>query len=71
MNCAAVSAAVQKGQPCRSNPPPRLIEPFGVQFDLATGIMLDPHDHIVRCAADMRGYYADEEALERLIAEQE
>ncbi len=30
--------------------------------------MLNPQDHIVRRAADMRGYYADEKALERLIA---
>ncbi|MHB0958049.1 MAG: glucose-6-phosphate isomerase family protein [Pirellulaceae bacterium] len=51
-------------------PTTSLIEPFGVQFDLAAGIMLDPHDHIVRYAADMRGYYADEDALERLIVEQ-
>ena len=49
-------------------PTTSLIEPFGVQFDLAEGIMLSPQDHIVRRAADMRGYYADEEALERLIA---
>ena len=33
--------------------------------------MLDPHERIVRRASDMRGYYADEEALERLIAAQD
>ena len=49
-------------------PTTSLIEPFGMQFDLAQGIMLHPHEHIVRHAAEMRGYYADEEALERLIA---
>ena len=45
-----------------------LIDPFGVQFDLAEGIMHDPQDQIVRHASDMRGYYADEAALEQLIA---
>ncbi|MHB8969107.1 MAG: glucose-6-phosphate isomerase family protein [Pirellulaceae bacterium] len=55
----------------QSKPTTSLIEPFGVQFDLTAGIMLDPHDHIVRYAADMRGYYADAEALERLIVEQD
>ena len=50
------------------NPHTSLIEPFGVQFDLAAGIMYDPQDHIVRRASDMRGYYADEGALEELIA---
>ncbi len=64
-------AAVKKGTNMQIKPTTSLMEPFGVQFDLAAGIMLDPHDHIVRCAADMRGYYADGEALERLIAEQE
>jgi glucose-6-phosphate isomerase len=45
------------------------LEPFGVQFDLVRGIMQDPQDHLVRRAAEMRGYYADETALERLIAD--
>ena len=49
-------------------PTTSLIEPFGDQFDLAEGVMLSPQDHIVRRASDMRGYYADEKALERLIA---
>lgn len=48
--------------------PPSLPEPFGVQFDLAAGVMFDPHEHVVRRASDMRGYYTDAEALERLIA---
>jgi glucose-6-phosphate isomerase len=52
----------------RINPKTSLIEPFGVQFDLVEGILRDPADHIVRNASDMRGYYADEEALQRLIA---
>jgi glucose-6-phosphate isomerase len=44
------------------------IEPFGVQFDLVEGIMHDPQSRIARRASDMRGYYADADALERLIA---
>ncbi len=52
------------------NPKTSLIEPFGVQFDLAAGIMRDPHDCIERHASDMRGYYADETALEQLITAQ-
>lgn len=44
------------------------IDPFGVQFDLAAGIMENPAAQIARRASDMRGYYADEAALERLIA---
>lgn len=50
------------------NPETSFIEPFGVQFDLAAGIMANPAGHIARRASDMRGYYADEAALERLIA---
>ena len=42
--------------------------PFGVDLDLATGVLRDPASHVVRRASDMRGYYADEEALQRLIA---
>jgi glucose-6-phosphate isomerase len=45
------------------------MQPFGKQFDLARGVMLDPHECIVRRASEMRGYYADDAALERLIAE--
>lgn len=46
-----------------------LIEPFTVTFDLAEGVMENAQNHQVRHASDMRGYYADEQALERLIAE--
>jgi len=49
------------------SPRTSLIEPFSVQFDLAAGVMLHPHAQIVRRASDMRGYYADEQALEQLI----
>src|SRR4051794_124700 len=45
-----------------------LIEPFAVDFDLAAGVMLAPKTHLVRRAADMRGYYRDAAALDRLIA---
>ena len=55
----------------QTKPTTSLIDPFSVQLELATGIMLNPHDHIVRRAADMQGYYADEAALQRLIAEQQ
>ena len=47
------------------------IEPWGVQFDLAAGIMQQPAARIARRASEMRGYYADHEALERLIADQD
>lgn len=46
---------------------PSLMQPFAQQFDLAEGLMLDPHQHVVRRASDMRGYYADGAALEALI----
>jgi len=51
-----------------TDPKTSLLEPFGVQLDLVEGVMRDPEDHIVRNASEMRGYYADERALERLIA---
>jgi len=43
--------------------------PFSLDIDLAEGIMRNPTNHIVRRASDMRGYYADEAALDRLIEE--
>jgi glucose-6-phosphate isomerase, archaeal len=49
---------------------PTLLEPFGVDFDLEKGVMLDPKNHLVRRASDMRGYYEDAGALEKLIQEQ-
>jgi len=42
--------------------------PFGVELDLATGAMSDPDRIIERKTSDLRGYYADSAALERLIA---
>ena len=41
--------------------------PFAVQFELAEGTMSNPRDHIARRASDMRGYYADPQALESLV----
>lgn len=42
--------------------------PFGVAVDFATGAMEAPDRVIVRRASDLRGYYADVAALEKLIA---
>ena len=47
-----------------------LIEPFSVGIDVEEGSMDAPQNHVVRHASDLRGYYADEKALERLIEEQ-
>ena len=41
--------------------------PFGTDFNLAQGIMQDPDSHIRRMTSEMRGYYADGDALEELI----
>lgn len=46
-----------------------LITPFSFDLDLINGIMLEPDRCTVRNASSMRGHYADEAALERLIAE--
>jgi glucose-6-phosphate isomerase len=43
--------------------------PWGVDIDLADGAMRDPDRVLVRRASDMRGYYRDEAALKRLIAQ--
>jgi glucose-6-phosphate isomerase len=43
-------------------------DPFAVEFDLDQGVMQQATRHTVRRASDMRGYYADPAALERLIA---
>ena len=44
-----------------------LVSPFGIDFDLAAGVMKCPDKHLVRRASDMRGYYSDAEALEGII----
>jgi glucose-6-phosphate isomerase, archaeal len=51
-------------------PTTSLIQPFSVQLDLAEGRMADAHARIARNASEMRGYYADQQALERLIESQ-
>ena len=48
----------------------KLMDPFSVEIDLDKGIMKEATNHLVRKASDLRGYYADEAALERLIVEQ-
>lgn len=50
-----------------TRPTTSLLYPFAQQFELAEGVMSDPADHIVRRVSDMRGYYADGDALEALI----
>ncbi len=50
-----------------STPETALMEPFRVHLDLAAGILHDADPPLVRRASVMRGYYADAEALERLI----
>jgi glucose-6-phosphate isomerase len=45
------------------------MSPFGVEIDFQSGDMLRPERTVVRRASDMRGYYADADALERLIRE--
>ena len=45
------------------------MRPFGIDIDLATGEMPEAKNHLIRRASDMRGHYADENALEKLIAE--
>jgi glucose-6-phosphate isomerase len=49
-------------------PETTFIEPFGVSFDLARGMMHDPKSHLVRRASAMRGHYRDAAALEALVA---
>jgi glucose-6-phosphate isomerase len=46
-----------------------LINPFGVAMDLEQGLMARATNHLVRRASDMRGYYKDEGALQRLVTE--
>lgn len=46
-----------------------LIEPFSVEIDLDVGTMPRATNHLVRKASDMRGYYRDAAALDRLIRE--
>jgi len=43
------------------------MNPFAIAIDLENGIMVNPTNRTVRKASDMRGYYADGQALESLI----
>jgi glucose-6-phosphate isomerase len=47
------------------------IDPFAIDIDLQNGSMPGATNHLVRRACDMRGYYLDGSALERLIAEKD
>jgi glucose-6-phosphate isomerase len=49
----------------------QILQPFSVGIDLVDGAVDQPDRHLVRRAADMRGYYADERALEHLISGQQ
>jgi len=44
------------------------VQPFGLEINIQTGEMLEPERAVIRRASDMRGHYADAEALERLIS---
>lgn len=46
------------------------LQPFSVEVDLDTGEMANPANHIIRRASDMKGYYANEDALNKLIEQQ-
>lgn len=48
----------------------QLMNPFGIEIDLENGLIPAATDHLVRTASDMAGHYADSDALEKLIAEQ-
>ncbi len=54
----------------RIKDPTSLIERFTEFADLKTGILKDAKVHLERKASVMPGYYADEQALEKLIKEQ-
>jgi len=54
-----------------TTPETSLIEPFSVAYDLEQGLMHNAKNHLLRRASDLRGYYADAAALERLIAERQ
>lgn len=45
-----------------------VMQPFGVDIDLATGIMEEPDNHLIRRASSMHGHYQKEDALKALVA---
>ena len=46
------------------------MQPFSMDIDVETGVIKNPGRVLVRKASDMRGYYSDEGALEKLIDEE-
>ena len=52
-----------------NDPATEVISPWSIDIDLVSGAMRDPDRVLVRKPSDMRGYYKDAEALERLIAQ--
>lgn len=48
---------------------PQLMMPWSIEIDLVEGAMREPDRVLVRKASDMKGYYKDEAALQRLIAQ--
>ncbi|MGD0090007.1 MAG: glucose-6-phosphate isomerase family protein [Planctomycetota bacterium] len=53
----------------KSKPESKPLLPWSVGIDLGDGAMREPDRVLVRKASDMRGYYRDAAALERLIAQ--
>jgi len=45
-----------------------VVQPFSTHIDLVGGAMESPDRVVIRRASDMRGHYADGEALDRLVA---
>lgn len=41
--------------------------PFSVNIDPDTGVMENAENHLIRNASDMKGYYANENALQKII----
>jgi len=52
-----------------SSPDTELMMPWSIEIDLVEGTMREPDRVLVRKASDMQGYYKDETALRRLIAQ--
>ena len=45
-----------------------LMQPWSVGIDVITGVMDEPDRTLVRRASDMKGYYKDQAALQKLVA---
>ncbi len=46
------------------------MNPYTVEYELAEGVMKEPKNHLVRNASAMKGHYTNEDALAKLIKEQ-